>query len=123
MTDAELDQAFRLLRKKQGFATMTAAEADKAYDEAEPVPMSRDEIDRIVNWVTSDRRCQKSKYGQHTWMLDGCEPNVICGFCGARGRDCEECGGLGCSGAIPDGGDICQACKGERVMFAMPPAP
>ncbi len=53
MTDDELDEAIQKLRKKKGFCPMTPEEADAAYDAAEPIPMSKEEIDRIVERVVT----------------------------------------------------------------------
>ena len=51
----QLDDAIKTLRKKMGFGPMTQAEAERAYDEAEPVPMSAARIKQIVEHATKER--------------------------------------------------------------------
>ncbi len=53
--DAEkrAEEAIHKLRKLKGFCPMTPEEADAAYDAAPPDPISDDEIDSLIEAVTS----------------------------------------------------------------------
>jgi hypothetical protein len=42
------------LRRLKGFCPLTPEQAQKAYDEAVPVPMSAEEIQKIVDAVIGD---------------------------------------------------------------------
>lgn len=59
MTDDEFDDLMRRYRKWKGYAPLTAAEADKAFDEAESLPISDEEIDALVERVTSHDKEQQ----------------------------------------------------------------
>jgi hypothetical protein len=51
MSDDELDELLWLARMRP----LTAEEAQKAYDEAEDVPMSKERIQEIVDYATGKR--------------------------------------------------------------------
>lgn len=51
MTDADFDKLMQALRHKQGFASLTPEEAQRAYDEAEPVLLSPERIQEIVDFA------------------------------------------------------------------------
>lgn len=60
-TDADLDADLKRLAKRKGFAPLTAAEAEKAYNEATPEPIGEDRIKEIVEFATSsDRQAEES---------------------------------------------------------------
>jgi hypothetical protein len=43
----------------EGEEFLTPAQAQAAYDAAEPVPLSKERIDQIVEYATDPRRCDK----------------------------------------------------------------
>ncbi len=50
-TNKQLKADLKLLAKLKGFAPLTPEEAQKAYDEAEPEPLSQKRIEEILRYV------------------------------------------------------------------------
>ncbi len=57
-TDAEADALWNEVaaayRKEKGFAPLTPEQAQKAYDEAVPIPLSPERIEEIVDYATRE---------------------------------------------------------------------
>lgn len=51
-TDEQFHADLKRLAKKKGFGPLTPEEAQKAYDEAMPIPLSKAEIKAIVDKIT-----------------------------------------------------------------------
>jgi hypothetical protein len=61
MSDMDFDQAIKHLRKLHGFTPLSAEEAERALAEAEPVPMSKEDIDQIVAEIVGDKEREETQ--------------------------------------------------------------